>query len=274
MEFQLNLCGREINCQDLLKHLSVAFQGGHDEASILAEFYSCSQKPKEMEENFIDELQLLPHKVITKKPDFWEDLDATLKQHYANQLYDHNSMSITKTLLIQMPKVTFTQFWNELAWVLGTCQHSKGNVKSVSVVSEGTESDEGEAQSKSQQKCENKISAQSSQIKDLHSKLDSAIAENSQMWEFFNLSTLQTVVSNALHAAQASSHGHSCNSGSRQGKPFLGQPQEPQLLARKDRTTDPEKTCKYCKDTGHDLDNCLHLQHKKDFLACQQSGRY
>ena len=96
---------------------------------------------------------------------------------------------------------------------------------------------------RSQQKCENKISAQSSQIKDLHSKLDSAITENSQMQEFLNPSTLQTVVSNVLHAAQSSSHGRSYNSGPRQGKPFLGQPWEPQLSAGKDGTTDPKKTC-------------------------------
>ena len=34
-------------------------------------------------------------------------------------------------------------------------------------------------------------------------------------------------------------------------------PREPQLSAGKDGTTDPEKTCHYCKDTGHDLDKLL-----------------
>ena len=171
-----------------------------------------------------------------------------------------------------MPKVTFTQFRNKLAWVLGICQHSKSNIKSVSVSSISTKSDRGEAQSKPQHKCEKKISAQSSQIKDLHSKLDSAIGEFSQIQEVLNPSTLQTVVSSALHAAQASSHGCSYNSGPRQGKSFLGQPWEPQLSTGKDGTTDPKKTCRYCKDIGHDLDNCLYLQHRKDFLGHQQSG--
>ena len=198
-----------------------------------------------MEEAFANKLQLLAHKVISKKPDFQKDLDATLKHHYVNQLYNHNIASIAKTFLIQMPKVTFNQFQNELTWVLGTHQHSKGNVKSVSVVSMGTDSDEGETQLKSQWKHKNKISAGSSQIKDLHSKLDSAITENSQMQEFLNPSTLQMVVYNVLHAAQASSHSHSYNSGPRQGKPFLGWSWEPQLSAGKDRTTDPEKTCRY-----------------------------
>ena len=136
----------------------------------------------------------------------------------------------------------------------------------------GTESEGEQAQLRFQWKCENKISAQSSQIRDLCSKLDSAHVENSQMQEFLNPSTLQTVVSNGLHTTQSSSHSCSYNSGPRQGKPFLGQPWEPQLSAGKDRTTDPEKTCQYCKDMGHDLDNCLHLQCKKYFLAQKQSG--
>ena len=67
VEFQLDLCGGDILYQDLLEHLSIAFQGGDDEANILAEFYSHSQKPKESEEAFADELQLLAHKVIQQK---------------------------------------------------------------------------------------------------------------------------------------------------------------------------------------------------------------
>ena len=40
VEFQLNLCGGDITYQDLLQHLGIAFQGGDDEANVLAEFYS------------------------------------------------------------------------------------------------------------------------------------------------------------------------------------------------------------------------------------------
>ena len=39
VEFQLDLCGSEILYQDLLRHLSMAFQGGDDEANLLVEFY-------------------------------------------------------------------------------------------------------------------------------------------------------------------------------------------------------------------------------------------
>ena len=268
VEFQLDLCGGNISYQDLLKHLSITFQGGNDEANILAKFYSRKQYSKESEEAFADELQLLARKVISKKPDFWVNLDTTLKQWYANQLYDCSNVSIAKTLLLQMPNISFTQYRNELARVLGIRQHSGKAVssKSVSVSAAGTESEEEEQPvSKSQRKQEKKISAQSSQVKDLRTKLDGAIAENAQIQEWLNLSTLQTAFTNALQATQFRPY--------RSGGKFLGKKQEPVVAAGKDRTTDPDKTCNYCKDMGHDVDNCLRLQKRKAFLAHQsQSG--
>ena len=56
VEFQLDLCGGIFTYQDLLKHLSITFQGGDDETNLLAEFYSHGQKSKESEEAFADEL--------------------------------------------------------------------------------------------------------------------------------------------------------------------------------------------------------------------------
>ena len=106
VEFQLDLSsGGNITYQDLLQHLGIAFQGGNDEANILAEFYSRHQYTKESEESFADELQLLARKVISKKPDFWVNLDNTMKQQYASQLYNHNNASIAKALLLQMPTI-------------------------------------------------------------------------------------------------------------------------------------------------------------------------
>ena len=40
VEFQPNLCDGNITYQDLLQHLGIAFQGGDNEANVLAEFYS------------------------------------------------------------------------------------------------------------------------------------------------------------------------------------------------------------------------------------------
>ena len=70
LSFNSDLCGGIITYQDLLIHLSIAFQGGNEEANLLAEFYSHGQKSKESEEAFADELQILAQKVISRKPDF------------------------------------------------------------------------------------------------------------------------------------------------------------------------------------------------------------
>ena len=173
-----------------------------------------------------------------------------------------------------MPTVTFTQFHNELAQVLGMCQH-KDKPKSVTTNQVEADSGETESVSKSHLKCNAKISAQSSQIQNLHSKLDAAVVENSQMHEYLHPSTLQTAVTNALQAAQSNLHGHGGSHGfaPRKNKPFLGQPRKPQLSAGKDGTTDPNKTCRYCKDSGYKLENCVHLQRKKDLQAHHQAGQ-
>ena len=73
-------------------------------------------------------------KVISKKPDFRVNLDNTMKQWYASQLYDRSNASIAKALLLQMPSVSFTQYRNELARVLGTHQHpSKIGVEQICI---------------------------------------------------------------------------------------------------------------------------------------------
>ena len=144
VEFQLDLCSRVITYQNLLRHLSITFQGGDDEANLLAEFYSCGQKLKESEEAFADELQILAHKVIIKKPDFRVNLDTTLKQHYASQLLDHNSTSIGKTLLVQMQQCSFTEFRNELARVLDIHRHAISKVSAKPVMMKSIEVEDEE----------------------------------------------------------------------------------------------------------------------------------
>ena len=112
-----------------------------------------------------------------------------------------------------------------------------------------------------------KISAQSLQIKDLHAKLDQAVAENSQIREFLSLTALQQAFTTALQTTQA---GYNNVDKRGTGKKFLGKHHEPQLAAGKDGTTDPEKSCGYCKDMGHELQNCPRLAAKNEFLAAQQ----
>ena len=262
--------------------MSGTFQGGNDEANLLAEFYSRGQKLKESEEAFADELQILARKVIIKKPDFRVNLNSTLKQHYASQLYDCNSTFIAKTLLVQMQQCSFTKFRNELARVLGTCQRaiSKASAKPVTTKSVEVKSGEEDAQEtstpsfmKSQAKKDKKISAQSSQIKDLRSKLDQAMAENSQIQELFSPDTLTTAFTNVLMATKTSFANKSYYGGNQQpgqGKPFLGRCHPSKLAAGKDGVTNPNQSCRYCKDMGHLLENCLRLEARDQFRANQE----
>ena len=76
-----------------------------------------------------------------------------------------------------------------------------------------------------------------------------------QIWELLNPATLQTVFTNALQASgQFRSRGK-----------FFGKRHDPVVAAGIDGTMDPDKTCNYCKDMGHEKDNCLHLQNHNAF---------
>ena len=68
-----------------------------------------------------------------------------------------------------------------------------------------TESEEEGGVTKFQTKKDGKISAQSSQIKDLRTKLDQAVAENSPIREFLSQTSMQKAFTSALQAAQATS---------------------------------------------------------------------
>ena len=70
VKYQLDLNGAEMSYRDLLEHLSLTYTEGEDESTLVADFYSCTQKAKESEEVFADELQVLPQKVISKEPNF------------------------------------------------------------------------------------------------------------------------------------------------------------------------------------------------------------
>ena len=177
-----------------------------------------------------------------------------------------------------MQQCSFTEFRNELARVLGTRQSaiSKASVKSITTKSVEVEEEEEDAPlppqpSKSHARKDKKISTQSSRIKDLRSKLDQAVAENSQIRELLSPATLTTTFSNALMAMKTSftskSRYRGNNQQSGQGRPFLGKHHPSQLSVGKDGVTNPDQTCHYCKDTGHLLENCVRLEARQQFLA-------
>ena len=133
---------------------------------------------------------------------------------------------------MQMPQMSFTQFCNELAWVLGTwqCTGNKASGKAVTTSTVEAEPEEKSPLAKSKRKQDAKISAQSSQIKDLCAKLDQAVAENSQIREFLSSTASQQAFTTALQTTQA---GYNNVDKRGTGKKFLGKRHEPQFAARK-----------------------------------------
>ena len=168
-----------------------------------------------------------------------------------------------------MPQMSFTQFCNEL----GTHQHTgnKASAKAVTTSSVEAEPEEKSPLEKSKRKQNAKISAKSSQIKDLHTKFDEVVAENSQIREFLSPTALQQAFITALQTKQAGSNNNINKRGT--GKKILGKNWEPQFSAGKDGTTDPEKSYRYCKDMGHELKNCPRLAARNEFLAPQQQQK-
>ena len=178
-----------------------------------------------------------------------------------------------------MQQCSFTEFCNELAQVLDTRQWaiSKASVKPVTTKSVEVEEEEEEdvppppKPSNFHAKKDKKISMQSSQIKDLRSKLNQAVAENSQIRELLSLATLTTAFSNALTATKPLSPinqdpEETVSSLVKAGH-FWGKHRPSQLAAGKDGTTINEQTCRYCKDMGHLLENCVRLEARQQFLA-------
>ena len=99
------------------------------------------------------------------------------------------------------------------------------------------------------------------------------MAENSQIRELLSPATLTTAFTNTLTASKTSFANKSHYASSQQpgqSKPFLGKRHPSKLTVWKDGVTNPEQSCRYCKDTGHLLENCLRLQAREQFLTNQE----
>ena len=90
---------------------------------------------------------------------------------------------------------------------------AKASIKTVTASTMETESEGEGAVVQSKLKKDGKISAQSSQIKDLRTKLDQAVAKNSQIREFISPISLQKAFTSALQAALSRSSGPTRRNG-------------------------------------------------------------
>ena len=269
----------------LIENLKTSFQSGEDEATIKGEFYSRRQYGKESVDDFADVLQLLARKVLNVDPSFQAFMNKSLCQQLANGLKDPSHSISARSILNQQPEVQFAVFRSDLANILGCRVRAVGAKGALCNAAMAPESPETPVPAKRRKTEEDSTIAAQLSIcikdnKELHKKLDA-----------FDPSKIVEVVTQAVAGGYQkpfqkpntyqksfvpSQQKQQANQGSNPfSKPYLGPPREPQVTPGADGSLNPALSCRYCKDTGHDVSNCAKVKRKealKAAAAAQQSN--
>ena len=272
--------------EGLINNLRTSFQSGEDKATVKGEFYSCKQFSKESVDDFADVPQLLARKVLNVDPSFQTFMNKSLCQQLANGLKDPGHGISARSILNQQPDIQFASFRSDLAPpnILG-CRicttGAKGALCNAAMVPESPETPVLVKRRKTEE--ESTITAQLSMcIKDnqeLHKKLDafdpSKIAEvitqavaGGYQKSFQKPNTYQKPTNPFIPSQQKPQASQNTNPF---GKPYLGPPREPQVTPGADGSLKPALSCKYCKDTGHDVSNCARVKRKEALKATAAS---
>ena len=274
--------------EGLIENLKTSFQSGEDEATIKGEFYSRKQYGKESVDDFADVLQLLARKVLNVDPSFQAFMNKSLCQQLANGLKDPSHSISARSLLNQQPEVQFAVFRSDLANILGCRVRAVGAKGALCNAAMAPESPETPVPAKRRKTEEDStIAAQLSMCikdnKELHKKLDAfdpskivevvtqAVAGGYQK-SFQKTNTYQKSTNPFIPSQQKQQANQGSNPFS---KPYLGPHREPQVTPGADGSLNPALSCRYCKDTGHDVSNCVKVKRKealKAAAAAQQSN--
>ena len=96
----------------LTDHLHDAFQSGETRSELISNFYGWSQKTRETEDTFADDLQELARKMIVHKPSFQKEANQQLKAQYMHKLWDHYYAAMVHSALqSSLEEESFTKFW-------------------------------------------------------------------------------------------------------------------------------------------------------------------
>ena len=274
--------------EGLIENLKTSFQSGEDKATVKGEFYSHKQYGKESVDDFADVLQLLARKVLNVDHSFQAFMNKSLCQQLANGLKDPSHSISARSLLNQQPEVQFAVFRSDLANILGCRVHAVGAKGALCNAAMAPESPETPVPAKRRKTEEDStIAAQLSMCikdnKELHKKLDAfdpskivevvtqAVAGGYQK-SFQKTNTYQKSTNPFIPSQQKQQANQGSNPFS---KPYLGPHREPQVTPGADGSLNPALSCRYCKDTGHDVSNCAKVKRKealKAAAAAQQSN--
>ena len=270
--------------EGLIDNLRTSFQSREDEATVKGEFYSRKQFSKESVDDFADVLQLLACKVLNVDPSFQAFMNKSLCQQLANGLKDPGHGISARSILNQQPDIQFASFRSDLANILG-CRirmaGAKGALCNAAMVPESTETPVPTKRHKTEE--ESTIAAQLFMcIKDnqeLHKKLDvfdpnkimeviMQVVAGGYQKSFQKPNTYQKSTNPFAPSQQKPQASQNTNPF---GKPYLGPPREPQVTPSSDGSLNPALSCKYCKDTGHDVSNCAKVKRKEALKAATAS---
>ena len=85
VEFCMGLVAKEEQSfEGLIDHLHDAFQSGETLSELISDFYGWSQKARETEDTFANDLQVLARKIIMCKPSFIKRIDPMMCAKYGS----------------------------------------------------------------------------------------------------------------------------------------------------------------------------------------------
>ena len=224
VEYYLGLIPKEEQSfQGLKDHLSLAFQSCEMVSSLIADFYNWSQKTRETEDTFADELQLLVRKIVAQKPEFKSKANQALKHQFAQNLRDPYFGVVARGQCLSSPaSKSFTQFWGQLALMFNSQgkQHAKVNI-TTSAVNSGDQ----QHLSHNSRKRQTKIDAQAAEIATMKTELNKALQENKRLKSLFSPEKMVEAMTKVVSTMTMQSHLTSSRGTQYQGaSSYIGSP--------------------------------------------------
>ena len=123
-----------------VNHLKNAFQLGETMSKLISDFYSHHQKRNELEDVFVDDLQILVRKSIAREPSFRAEANEQLKHQYAHKLHNQYYTATAHSALQTSDHTeSFTKLCGHLALTFGSC-NKLGKISSWATAIETTAS--------------------------------------------------------------------------------------------------------------------------------------
>ena len=112
VEFYMGMVAEENQSfEGLIDHLCDTFQLDETLSELISNFYGQSQKTRETEDTFADNLQVFARKIIVQKPTFRKEANQQLKAQYVHKLQDQYYAAMAHSALQSSPEEeSFTRF--------------------------------------------------------------------------------------------------------------------------------------------------------------------